>query len=352
MGWWFRATIYLTCFAILQFIWTIQGSSYLLAVLLGISKALIGLNVQHDANHGTVSRRYPLINQILGFGADWIGGNKYLWNQQHFMHHSFTNHPDHDPDVLPPCVYSVFRFVPAWVSLFPLVSLYWFYQVFSLSSLWNLEHPGAKQAGLVTTDKYRSERRVVAMMMRLLYIYTNIVRPFQVTGGLSWHTPGQICLMGMSGSLLIGTLFSLSHHFEEISQSTRTTAVTDKSSGGCWYQEQVEASCSYGGFLASWLTGGLNYQIEHHLFPRMNSAWYPAISDTVKRVCKEHKVRYTSFSNIGENLYSTLQILHRQSHNSQHNTDQPSCHMPSSSSLLSLSSSSSFDDDDSDFSSR
>ena len=65
--------------------------------MLGFSEALIGLNVQHDANHGAIFKN-PLWNDFFGFGADLIGGNKYLWLQQHWTHHSYTNDIIDDPD--------------------------------------------------------------------------------------------------------------------------------------------------------------------------------------------------------------------------------------------------------------
>jgi len=61
--------------------------------------------------------------------------------------------------------------------------------------------------------------------------------------------------------------FALSHNFED---SNRYPTAAGQQ---CWYRMQVETSSTYGGKIAGYLTGGLNFQIEHHLFPRMSSAW-------------------------------------------------------------------------------
>ena len=299
----------LASLTIIQYSWSVHGSSFTLAILMGVTKALVGLNVQHDANHGAVSRQFPWINEALGFAADWIGGNKYLWRQQHYMHHSFTNHPQKDPDVLPCYVFKFFQFLPVWISFFPMVALYWFWQVFSLSSLWNLQHDGALAAGFDTAKGNHTQRRFLSLVLRSLYIYLNILRPFQVQNQ-GWVALGHIVLMGASGSLVLGTLFSLSHNFEkEAIRSLNQNKSSKEMQSKCWFRDQVETSCSYGGYMASWCTGGLNYQIEHHLFPRMNSAWYPIITDTVKSVCKEHGVKYTYFPTVWKNLLSTLRSL-------------------------------------------
>ena len=81
-GYFLRASIYVAIFFYLQYLW-MQKSSYQLAVVYGISMALIGLNVQHDANHGAASKKV-WVNDLLGLGADLIGGCKWLWMEKHW----------------------------------------------------------------------------------------------------------------------------------------------------------------------------------------------------------------------------------------------------------------------------
>jgi acyl-lipid (7-3)-desaturase (Delta-4 desaturase) len=81
-GWHIRAALYISVFLYLQVLW-MKSTSFLLAIAYGVSMALIGLNVQHDANHGAASRRV-WVNDILGLGADMIGGSKWLWMQKHW----------------------------------------------------------------------------------------------------------------------------------------------------------------------------------------------------------------------------------------------------------------------------
>merc|ERR1711953_1420449 len=65
------------------------------------------------------------------------------------------------------------------------------------------------------------------------------------------------------------------------------------------------------GFIAGALTGGLNFQVEHHLFPRMSSAWYPYIAPTVRRICKKHGVKYAYYPWVHQNLISTVKYVHQ-----------------------------------------
>ena len=84
-GWHLRAVFYVSLFFGLQYIWAFSQveTTFALAVVYGISQAFIGLNVQHDANHGAASKR-PWVNNLYGLGADFIGGSKWLWMEQHW----------------------------------------------------------------------------------------------------------------------------------------------------------------------------------------------------------------------------------------------------------------------------
>ena len=83
LGWYSRAFFYVGLFFGLQYLWVTTPTSYLLAIVYGMSQAFIGLNVQHDANHGASSKKH-WINAIFGLGADFIGGSKWLWLEQHW----------------------------------------------------------------------------------------------------------------------------------------------------------------------------------------------------------------------------------------------------------------------------
>lgn len=82
-GWHFRAICYCAFFFAMQYYWVTTKTSIWLAIVYGVSQAFIGLNVQHDANHGAASRR-PWVNNLYGLGADFIGGSKWLWMEQHW----------------------------------------------------------------------------------------------------------------------------------------------------------------------------------------------------------------------------------------------------------------------------
>ena len=86
-GYFARAFFYIASYFLCLYLWITQASTWTLAAIFGLVHALIGLNVQHDANHGAATKT-PFFNDLLGFGVDLIGGSKWLWMEQHWTHHA------------------------------------------------------------------------------------------------------------------------------------------------------------------------------------------------------------------------------------------------------------------------
>jgi acyl-lipid (7-3)-desaturase (Delta-4 desaturase) len=338
-----RLCWYVAFYAYCQYQWIRFGSTIPLAVAYGIGKAFVGLNVQHDANHGSISATRPWLNRLLGMFADGIGGSQWLWTQQHWTHHAHTNHSSKDPDAnagrpflrlhLEQPSRPWYRFQAAYAAL--VFSLYW------LAEVWNMNVLNVQAYGVFARDVgaqksgFLHQQRYGTVLLRILYIAIHFGLPVYYHGpvvGLS-----HCLILGATGSLILSGLFTMSHNFVGVNRHPQRSLSSrppqdgddyanhhdendddndaDNNDGNdgkqqlCWYRVQVESSCTYGGALAGYLTGGLNYQIEHHLFPRLNSAWYPSIAPTVRDVCRRHGVRYTYFPSLLHNLASTVAYL-------------------------------------------
>jgi fatty acid desaturase (delta-4 desaturase) len=328
-GFFFRAFVYIAFFFFMQYTFSTATtffnynnwyeSGVFLAIAFGVAQAFIGLNVQHDANHGAASKR-PWINDLLGFGTDLIGSNKWNWMAQHWTHHAYTNHQDKDPDSFSSEPMFAFNDYPPghpkkkWFHKFQaayflfMLGFYWVSMVFNPQTI-DLRHAGAQYVGIQMENDFIVKRRKFAVAFRIMYMFLNIYCPL-ANNGFSLKTAGIIFLMGVSESLMLSVLFSLSHNFEN---SDRDPTADFKKTGEpvCWFKSQVETSSTYGGFISGCLTGGLNFQVEHHLFPRMSSAWYPYIAPTVREVCKKHGVKYAYYPWILQNLVSTFTYMHK-----------------------------------------
>jgi fatty acid desaturase (delta-4 desaturase) len=336
-GYFFRAGLYIAFFFYMQYLfatdkeftnllefderlpgWGVWKGA-VIAVFFGVAQAWIGLNVQHDANHGAASKK-PYINDLLGFGADLIGGCKWSWLAQHWTHHAYTNHSSKDPDSFSSEPVFNFNDYPLghpkrrwWhrfqgIYFFAVLSLYWLSMIFNPQII-DLKHSGADYVGIKMENDFIVKRRKWAMSLRAMYLYLNIYCPI-ANNGFTLSTIAIILLMGVSESFMLSGLFVLSHNFEN-SERDPTASYRETGEPVCWFKSQVETSSTYGGMIAGMITGGLNFQVEHHLFPRMSSAWYPYIAPTVRRVCEKHGVKYAYYPWVWQNLVSTIKYMHK-----------------------------------------
>lgn len=322
-GYFARAMFYLALYFFLLYKICTTGLTWQLAFAHGVTQALIGLNVQHDANHGAASKK-AWVNDLLGFGADMIGGCKWLWMTQHWTHHAFTNHDEKDPDSFnaePMLLFNDYphghpkrKFYHAFQAVYflPVLSFYWLSMVFNPQTI-DLEHRGVKSVGMNVDNEFLRSRRKWAVLIRIVYVSFTILRPLQLAyaSGLSiGMSVIRILSMGAIESLTLATLFSLSHNFEHVSTDPMKEMRED-GKAVCWFKSQVETSSTYGSFIAGYLTGGLNFQVEHHLFPRMCSAHYPYIAPKVREICKKHGVQYIYYPWIWQNFIATVKFMNQ-----------------------------------------
>jgi fatty acid desaturase (delta-4 desaturase) len=104
----------------------------------------------------------------------------------------------------------------------------------------------------------------------------------------------------------------ISHNFEGVHIFEHEfTKNVDQS----FLRKQVLTAANVGGAWLAFLNGGLNYQIEHHLFPRISHTHYPTIAPIVREYCRAHNITYVHFPTVGENVASCMRHLYQLGHN-------------------------------------
>jgi fatty acid desaturase (delta-4 desaturase) len=296
-------------------------------VCVGCMHALVGLSVQHDASHGAMSKN-PSVNAFFAYGADWIGNSRWIWLQQHILwHHAHTNHQELDPDASsaePMLVFSDYSAYstkrPPAMPIFRLqnyithmvLALYGPSIIYNGAALWSLRHSEHIPAR-VADGPFMRRQRSLAIAFRIFYLLRITVAPWYF-GGASLLLAA--LLVGVTTGVCLTFVFVVSHNFEGSDRDPLklgAAANGNKSKAGkkaiCWYRAQAETSCTYGGAFAMVATGGLNFQIEHHLFPRMSSWYYPRIQEAVRKCCDRHGVKYTYFPSLWANTMSMLRYM-------------------------------------------
>jgi fatty acid desaturase (delta-4 desaturase) len=305
-AWWIRFGVICASTLVCEVWWAMKGS-WLAMICVGVLHALIGIAVQHDGSHGAVSNK-AWINSLVAYGADWIGSSKWLWFQQHIIgHHPHCNVEGKDPDAHSAEPLLQFHWTPQiarqwflahqWLYMYLVLPWYGPTVIYNLSQLVTMNHGDE-----VPESSWLLSKRPVAVLMRLFYLARIVLAPM-LLAQVSW-LPAMIGVPLVTGFVLT-FVFVVSHNFTGSDRDplSKSGEATD------FYKLQVETSCSYGGWLSMVFSGGLNMQIEHHLWPRLNSWHYPTIQAAVRKVCKAHGVRYTYFPTLYDNVVDTIRYM-------------------------------------------
>lgn len=285
---------------------------FYLAPLLGVLVAVNGFAIQHDANHGAFHPS-AVVNRIAGMVNDVIGGSALMWRHQHNVaHHIHPNDRNLDADTY--SSFPILRMNPDMphrpIQRFQHLYFPFLYGFIGFAYLF-----GDFQA-FVTGHYYhvrlqplRFMDKVIFVLGKLLHLGLMVATPVYLHGW--WAVLTFYFVMEWFGGLYLATCFAVSHNAESTHHN-----VSDKKE---WAEMQILTSANWSPDSAFWLNavGGLNFQIEHHLFPSVAHIHYPALARIVKQVCKEHNVPYNSHDSFGSLLMSHVRALYRLGHNDE-----------------------------------
>ena len=267
-----------------------------LAVLLGFTSAFIGFDVMHDACHGSYSTK-KWVNETLSLTLNALGGNSFFWKQKHnIIHHTYTNVDGVDDDIAKSPMIRMCdtqKWVPA--HRFQHIYLPFLYMLGSI--FWIFVQDPVKYATkkVYTTPMPKMDRKehVIFWVSKILYAVFYIALPIMVFGVGNWAI-GFLAMHAAMGFTL-SIVFQLAHVVEE-TEFTFVDASDFKHIENEWAIHQIKTTANFSpkSKLISWFVGGLNFQIEHHLFPRISHVHYPAISKIVEEKCNEFGITYNS----------------------------------------------------------
>lgn len=287
------------------------NAMWFFSFLMGVGMAGIGFSISHDALHGAYSSN-STVNKILGLSFDLMGANGYIWKITHnIVHHTYTNIHGHDEDLE---VAEFIRLSPhseyKWVHRFQHIlaffaysfaTLFWVfikdYRYFfkeNLGPYENKSHPFSEWFTLITTKLLYYTYILVIPMLVLDITWVQLI-----IGFLTLH---------LTAGLILGIIFQLAHVVEETDHPTPNEEnMIDEH----WMIHEMVTTNNFArkNKLLSWYIGGLNYQIEHHLFPKVCSIHYPEISHIVEKTAIEFGIPYNHHDTFREAIASHFRTL-------------------------------------------
>lgn len=299
----------LSLYSILVFISPATWLAILLAVLLGINLAVLGFNVMHEGGHQSFSN-HAWLNSLAGYSLNALGGTIYFWKVKHNVnHHTFTNIEgiDSDIDVRPfmrlhpnQSLLPIHRYQHVyWFVLYSISYITWvFYEDF-------LKYFRGKIAEHMKPMNLPLREHVIFWITKISYVFVFLVLPIMMLGWLK-ALIGFLIVSCVCG-LFISVVFQLAHVVEG-NEFPAEKKIKDE-----WAVHQVNTTSNFGtsSKLLFWMLGGLNFQIEHHLFPKVSHIHYPQISRIVRETCKEFNIAYLEYTSMAKALASHLLYLRK-----------------------------------------
>ena len=305
------ASVMLYC--LVMFVPMHAALAIVLCGLLGFTLALIGFNVMHDACHGSYSTNKN-VNEILGYTLNLIGGNSFLWKQKHnILHHTYTNVDGKDDDIAKSPFIRMCS-TQKWVAAHRAQHIYLPF-LYAISSLfWILWQDFYKYfTKRVYTSKLQTMSRkdhIIFWVSKAIYLVIYVALPILFHGWLAWLA-GFVTLNIILG-LTTSIVFQLAHVVEEtefVYVGIDDSIVIENE----WAVHQIKTTANFspGSAVITYLSGGLNYQVEHHLFPRISHIHYPSISKIVRQKCEEFNLPYLSMPTFTKALSSHFRLIRR-----------------------------------------
>lgn len=277
--------------------------------LMGFGMAGIGLNIMHDANHGAFSDNKK-VNKIMGYTMNILGANKEIWKIQHnVLHHSYTNidGADDDIDIAPILRFSPhrklmklhrFQFIYAWFLYGLLTLLRLFKSDFTQSVKFN-------KLGLVKDYK---KLMIQIVSWKIIYLVYALVLPLIFIQASPWLIIAGFLTMHFIASFILSAIFQTAHIMP-----TSEFPLPDEAGKihNDWALHQMSTTCNYSPRdpIFSWFVGGLNFQVEHHLFQSISHVHYRKLSKIVKETAEEFKVPYYNSSTFVKAMWEHTKML-------------------------------------------
>jgi linoleoyl-CoA desaturase len=269
-----------------------------MAVVMGLGLAGVGLSVMHDANHGAYSKK-NWVNTVIGYSLNLIGANAFNWKIQHnVLHHTFTNVHEEDEDIRPRGALRLtpharwnkfhrYQFIYAWF-LYGLMTLTWMFAT-DFSRLIRYQKNGlARKHKAIIAKEW-----MILIATKLFYVTYIFILPLVFTSLPWWQILTGLVIMHYLAGFILAIIFQPAHVIEgtEFPLPNEDHAIEHN-----WTVHQLLTTTNFGNGSRwfSWYVGGLNFQIEHHLFPNVCHVHYREIASIVKQTTAEFGLPYKS----------------------------------------------------------
>jgi linoleoyl-CoA desaturase len=268
-------------------------------IMMALGMVGIGTSVMHDAQHGSYSANKN-VNTFIGFILEIIGGYAVTWRIQHnVLHHTFTNVAGLDEDI---DSIKLLRFSPRqlkrWYHKYQYLYVWFFYMMMTLFWMTAKDYLQViryKQHDLLVRQKVSLRQALFRLTVYKIFYYGYImVLPILFSGMPWYHVLFGFLLMHFTAGLILSCIFQPAHIMESSGFALPVKIKEKRQMENSWAIHEVANTTDFGQnkrFL-TWFIGGLNFQIEHHLFTNICHVHYPKLAPIVRSVAASFGIPY------------------------------------------------------------
>ena len=299
------------------FVWIMSTSmslwwALILTVIMGIGEAGIGMSVMHDGAHGSFSD-VPWINKMATSTIVILGSNAVNWKIQHnFLHHRFTNIYGYDQDIQTKAVIRLSDHAPLKsYHKYQHIYTFFFYGLMTLSKLIG-DFPQLRKftkSGLTRQQHIDTKKEWAKLIgIKTSYLFLFIGLPLWLTDYTWWQILLGFVVMHFTAGMIMSTIFQMAHVVEGAEQPLPDSHGVIHME---WTVHQLHTTSDFAqnNALLNWYAGGLNFQIEHHLFQQISHIHFQNIAPIVRELTEKYKLPYTVKTSFSEALHSHVRRL-------------------------------------------
>jgi len=270
----------------------------LLTIVMGIGMAGIGMNVMHDANHGSYSTK-SWVNKFMGGTIYVLAGNVHNWQVQHnVLHHTYTNIIGHDEDLE---AGRIMRFSKEaeWHSFHRFQQYYAVFLYGLLTFNWAITTDFKQMRNYLKRKLSYGEPKnpkilwTTLIITKIIYLAIWMALPM-IIGITWWKVLVGFFVMHYTAGLILSIVFQLAHVVDEAA-NPQPNEVGEMENTWAIHQLFTTVNFAPKNKIVNWYTGGLNHQIEHHIFPHISHVHYGKIAKIVKETAKECQLPYYEY---------------------------------------------------------
>ncbi len=276
-----------------------QLALLLLTVVIGIGMAGVGMNVMHDSNHESFSNK-KWVNKVMGSSMYILAGNVYNWKVQHnVLHHTFTNIPGFDEDI---DAGRIIRFNKntKWLKIHQFQKYYSFFLYGLLTINWAITtdfrqmHKYLKRKLSYGKFPNPATEWTTLIVTKVIYYLLWIVLPLLVLDIAWWKVLIGFFVMHYTAGIILSVVFQLAHI---VPMAEMPLPDKEGNLEHTWAVHQLYTTANFApnNKFISWYTGGLNHQVEHHIFPHISHIHYGKIAKIVKETALEFNLPYNEY---------------------------------------------------------